>query len=136
MGSGAAKLKYRYQWTAPIVVSRFDSDVLYHAAQVLFKTTNEGQSWEIISPDLTRNDKEKQKSSGGPLTKDNTSVEYYCTVFALAQSYHNPNTLWVGTDDGVVSITKNGGKNWERITPRGLPEWGLISSIERFNRIF
>jgi len=130
MGWGAGLLKYRFQWTAPILVSKFDSDVLYHAAQVIFKTKNEGQSWEIISPDLTRNDKTKQKPSGGPITHDNTSVEYYCTIFALAQSYHNPNTLWVGTDDGVVSITKNGGKNWERITPRDLPAWSLISSIE------
>ncbi len=130
MGWGAGLLKYRFQWTAPILVSKFDSDVLYHAAQVIFKTKNEGQSWEIISPDLTRNDKTKQKPSGGPITYDNTSVEYYCTIFALAQSYHNPNILWVGTDDGVVSITKNGGKNWERITPRDMPEWSLISSIE------
>ncbi|MGD8535600.1 MAG: glycosyl hydrolase, partial [Candidatus Aminicenantes bacterium] len=130
MGWGAGDLKYRYQWTAPIVVSRFDSDVLYHAAQVIFKTTNEGQSWEIISPDLTRNDKSRQKSSGGPITKDNTSVEYYCTVFALAESFHNPNILWVGTDDGLVSITRNGGKNWEEITPKDLPEWSLISMIE------
>lgn len=130
MGWGAGILKYRFQWTAPILVSKFDSDVLYHAAQVIFKTKNEGQSWEIISPDLTRNDKTKQKPSGGPITHDNTSVEYYCTIFALAQSYHNPSTLWVGTDDGVVSITKNGGKNWERITPRDLPAWSLISSIE------
>ncbi len=130
MGWGAGDLKYRYQWTAPIVVSRFDPDVLYHAAQVIFKTTNEGQSWEIISPDLTRNDKSKQRSSGGPITKDNTSVEYYCTVFALAESFHNPNILWVGTDDGLVSITRNGGKNWEEITPKDLPEWSLISMIE------
>lgn len=130
MGWGAGDLKYRFQWTAPIVVSRFDSDVLYHAAQVIFKTTNEGQSWEIISPDLTRNDKSKQRSSGGPITKDNTSVEYYCTVFALAESFHNPNILWVGTDDGLVSITQNGGKNWEEITPKDLPEWSLISIIE------
>jgi len=130
MGWGAGDLKYRYQWTAPIVVSRFDPDVLYHAAQVIFKTTNEGQSWEIISPDLTRNDKSRQKSSGGPITKDNTSVEYYCTVFALAESFHNPNILWVGTDDGLVSVTRNGGKNWEEITPKDLPEWSLISMIE------
>ncbi len=130
MGWGAADLKYRFQWTAPILVSRFDANVLYHAAQVLFKSTNEGQSWETISPDLTRNDKEKQKSSGGPITKDNTSVEYYCTIFALAESFHNPNILWVGTDDGLVSVSRNGGRNWENITPKDLPEWSLISMIE------
>ncbi len=130
MGWGAAELKYRFQWTAPILVSRFDSNVLYHAAQVLFKSTSEGQSWEVISPDLTRNDKTKQQPSGGPITRDNTSVEYYCTIFALAESFHNPNILWVGTDDGLVSITRNGGKNWENITPRELPEWSLISMIE------
>jgi len=95
-----------------------------------FKTTNEGQSWEIISPDLTTNDKEKQKSSGGPITKDNTSVEYYCTIFALAESYHDPHILWVGTDDGLVHITKDGGKKWENITPKEMPKWSLISSIE------
>ena len=130
MGWGTAELKYRYQWTAPILVSRFDSNVLYHAAQVLFKTTNEGQSWEIISPDLTTNDKEKQQSSGGPITKDNTSVEYYCTIFALAESFHDANMLWVGTDDGLVHITKDGGKNWENITPKQIPKWSLISMIE------
>ena len=130
MGWGAAELKYRYQWTAPILVSRFDSNVLYHAAQVLFKTTNEGQSWDIISPDLTTNDKSKQQSSGGPITKDNTSVEYYCTIFALAESFEDPNILWVGTDDGLVHITKDGGKNWQNITPKELPKWSLISMIE------
>jgi len=130
MGWAAADLKYRFQWTAPILVSRFDSNVLYHAAQVLFKTTNEGQSWEIISPDLTTNDKEKQRSSGGPITQDNTSVEYYCTIFALAESYHDPNILWVGTDDGLVHLTRDGGKNWVNITPKEMPKWSLISMIE------
>ncbi len=130
MGWGAAELKYRYQWTAPILVSRFDSNVLYHAAQVLFKTTNEGQSWDIISPDLTTNDKSKQQSSGGPITKDNTSVEYYCTIFALAESFEDPDLLWAGTDDGLVHITKDGGKSWQNITPKELPKWSLISMIE------
>ncbi|MDH7513182.1 MAG: hypothetical protein QHH14_09580 [Clostridiales bacterium] len=130
MGWGAAELKYRFQWTAPILVSRFNPNVLYHAAQVLFKTTNEGQSWEIISSDLTTNDKSKQQSSGGPITQDNTSVEYYCTIFALGESFHDPNILWVGTDDGLVHLTKNGGKTWENITPRELPPWSLISMIE------
>ncbi len=130
MGWGAADLKYRYQWTAPIVVSRFDPDVLYHAAQVLFKSTDEGQSWEVISPDLTTNDKDKQRSSGGPITQDNTSVEYYCTIFALAESRHDPSVLWAGSDDGLVHITRDGGNNWENITPRNLAPWSLISSVE------
>jgi photosystem II stability/assembly factor-like uncharacterized protein len=130
MGWGAGDLKYRFQWTAPIVVSRFDSNVLYHAAQVLFKTTNEGQSWEVISPDLTTNDKSKQQKSGGPITFDDTSVEYYCTIFALAESFHDPDILWAGSDDGLVHITKDGGKSWNNITPKQLPQWSLISMIE------
>ncbi len=130
MGEGADVLRYRYQWTAPILVSRHDPNVLYHAAQVLFKTTDEGQSWEVISPDLTTNDKERQRSSGGPITKDNTGVEYYCTIFALAESFQDPQTLWVGTDDGLVQLTRDGGQSWENITPRELPKWSLISMIE------
>ncbi|MGD9346744.1 MAG: glycosyl hydrolase, partial [Candidatus Aminicenantes bacterium] len=130
MGWGAKDLEYRFQWTAPIVVSRFDSNVLYHAAQVLFKTTDEGQSWEIISPDLTTNDKTKQQKSGGPITFDDTSVEYYCTIFAVTESFHDPNILWVGSDDGLVHITRDGGKNWTNITPNEMPEWSLISMIE------
>jgi photosystem II stability/assembly factor-like uncharacterized protein len=130
MGWGAEDLKYRFQWTAPIVVSRFDSNVLYHAAQVLFKTTNEGQSWEVISPDLTTNDRTKQQKSGGPITHDDTSVEYYCTIFAVTESFHDPNILWVGSDDGLVHITRDGGKNWVNITPKQMPKWSLISMIE------
>jgi len=130
MGGGAGDTKYRFQWTAPILVSRFDPNVLYHAAQVLFRTTNEGQSWEIISPDLTTNDKERQKSSGGPITQDNTSVEYYCTIFALAESRQDPKILWAGSDDGLVHLTRDGGKSWENITPKQMASWSLISSIE------
>lgn len=130
MGWGAGDLKYRFQWTAPIVVSRFDSNVLYHAAQVLFKSTDEGQKWTVISPDLTSNDKSRQKKSGGPITFDDTSVEYYCTIFALAESFHDPDILWAGSDDGLVHITKDGGKNWENITPKQMPEWSLVSMIE------
>jgi hypothetical protein len=130
MGAGAAGLKYRFQWTAPILVSRHDPNVLYHAAQVLFKTANEGQSWEVISPDLTTNANDRQQSSGGPITQDNTGVDYYCTIFALAESFQDPNILWAGTDDGLVHLTRDGGKNWENITPRELPKWSLISRIE------
>jgi photosystem II stability/assembly factor-like uncharacterized protein len=130
MGWGAGDLKYRFQWTAPIVVSKFDSNVLYHCAQVVFKSTNEGQSWQVISPDLTTNDKSKQEQSGGPITKDDTSVEYYCTIFALAESQFNPDILWAGSDDGLVHITRNGGRNWENVTPEELPEWSMISMID------
>jgi photosystem II stability/assembly factor-like uncharacterized protein len=133
MGAGAEGLRFRYQWTAPILASRHNPDVLYHAAQVLFKTTNEGQSWEVISPDLTTNNKDKQRSSGGPITKDNTSVEYYCTIFALAESFQDPDILWVGTDDGLVHLTRDGGNSWENITPPDLPKWSLISMIEPSN---
>lgn len=130
MGWGAGDLKYRFQWTAPILVSKFDSDVLYHCAQVVFKSTNEGQSWQVISPDLTTNDKSKQQKSGGPITKDDTSVEYYCTIFALAESQFNPEILWAGSDDGLVHITRNGGRTWDNITPEQLPEWSMISMID------
>lgn len=130
MGWGAGELKYRFQWTFPILVSRFDPNVLYTAAQVVFRSGNEGQSWSIISPDLTTNDKSKQKKSGGPITHDDTSVEYYCTIFTLAESVFDPNILWAGTDDGRIHITRNGGSSWNNITPRQLPKWSMISMID------
>ncbi len=130
MGAGAENLKYRWQWTAPILFSPHDPNTLYHAANVLFKTTNGGMSWTAISPDLTRNDKSKQVSSGGPITKDNTSVEYYNTIFAVAESPSQPGLIWAGTDDGRVHITRDAGKNWSEITPKDLPEWSLISQID------
>ena len=103
MGAGADVLKYRFQWNFPIVFSPHDPNTLYAAANVLFKSTDEGSSWQIISPDLTRNDKSKQGASGGPITKDNTSVEYYATIFALMESPVQAGTIWAGSDDGVVS---------------------------------
>jgi len=130
MGHAAADLKHRWQWTAPIVFSPHDPNVLYHGAEVLFKTTNEGMSWTAISPDLTRNDKSKQVSSGGPITKDNTSVEYYDTIFAVAESRLVKDLIWVGSDDGLVHLTRDGGKNWSNVTPKDLPDWSLISLIE------
>ncbi len=129
-GHGAKDMKYRMQWTEPIVLSPHDPDVLYTAAEVVFKSTDHGQSWNVISPDLTRNDKSKQESSGGPITKDNTSVEYYDTVFTLAESPVHKDLLWAGSDDGLVQITRDGGKNWTNVTPKGMPEWSLVSLIE------
>ncbi len=129
-GHGAADLKYRWQWTFPIVHSPQNPNVLYAAGNVLFKSTDDGHSWTPISPDLTRNDKTKQGPSGGPITKDNTSVEYYDVIFAVAPSPHDSNTIWAGTDDGLVQITRDGGKNWTNVTPRDLPEWALISIVE------
>ncbi len=130
MGWGAADLKYRFQWTYPIVLSPLDPDELYVTANVVFRSRDEGQSWEVISPDLTRNDKAKQISSGGPITKDNTSVEYYNTIFALVPSRHDRNTVWAGSDDGRIHITRDGGGTWNEITPRDMPEWGLVSIID------
>ncbi|MGD8867724.1 MAG: glycosyl hydrolase [Gemmatimonadales bacterium] len=130
MGWGAAELKYRFQWTFPIVLSPLDPDELYVGANVVFRSRDEGQSWEVISPDLTRNDKTKQISSGGPITKDNTSVEYYNTIFALVPSRHDANTIWAGSDDGLIHITRDGGVTWNDITPRDMPEWGLVSAID------
>jgi photosystem II stability/assembly factor-like uncharacterized protein len=132
MGHGAKDLKYRFQWNFPILFSRHDPNVLYAAANVLFKTTNEGQSWEQISPDLTRNDTTKMGPSGGPITKDNTSVEYYGTIFALAESVHEPGVIWTGSDDGLIYLTRDGGKTWQNVTPPPslMPEWIQINSIE------
>jgi photosystem II stability/assembly factor-like uncharacterized protein len=130
MGWGAATLKYRFQWTAPIAMSPFDSNTIYHGAQVLFKSTDQGQNWTVISPDLTRNDKSKQGSAGGPLTQDNTSVEYYDTIFAVAESPVERGLVWVGSDDGLVHVTRDGGKAWSDVTPKGLPDWSRIDLID------
>jgi photosystem II stability/assembly factor-like uncharacterized protein len=130
MGWGAATLKYRFQWTAPIAMSPFDSNTIYHGAQVLFKSTDQGQNWTVISPDLTHNDKSKQGSAGGPLTQDNTSVEYYDTLFAIAESPVERGLIWVGSDDGLVHVTRDGGKAWSDVTPKGLPDWSRIDLID------
>ena len=130
MGWGAEGMKYRFQWTFPIVASRHDKDVLYAAGNVLFRTTNEGSSWDAISADLTRNDKTKLGPSGGPITKDNTSVEYYGTIFALAESPRDGKVLWAGSDDGLVHVTRDGGTTWTNVTPKGMPEWSRISQID------
>jgi photosystem II stability/assembly factor-like uncharacterized protein len=130
MGHGAGDGKYRFQWNFPIFFSKHDSKVLYTAGNVLFKTTNGGDSWKRISGDLTRNDSSKLGSSGGPITQDNTSVEYYCTIFAACESAIEKDVLWAGSDDGLLHVTRDGGKKWVNVTPPELPEWAQINSIE------
>ena len=130
MGHGAGDGKFRFQWNFPIFFSHHHPGTLYAAGNVLFKTEDEGASWQQISPDLTRNDPSKLGSSGGPITQDNTSVEYYCTIFAVCESLHEPGVMWVGSDDGLIHITRDGGKNWANVTPPGMPEWMQINSIE------
>ncbi|HEX5506697.1 MAG TPA: glycosyl hydrolase [Thermomicrobiales bacterium] len=132
MGDGAVDLKYRFQWTFPIFFSKHHPDELYIAGNRVFRSTDQGGSWEAISPDLTRNDPEKQQPSGGPITKDNTGAEAYDTIFALAESPHQAGVLWAGSDDGLIHLSKDGGKTWQNITPPAdlLPEWALISIIE------
>ncbi len=130
MGWAAKDIKYRFQWNFPILFSPHDANTIYTAANVLFKSTNEGQSWEAISPDLTRNDTTKMEASGGPITKDNTSVEYYGTIFAVAESPAEPDVIWTGSDDGLVYITQDGGDNWKNVTPSGMPEWMMINSVD------
>ncbi|MDB4495949.1 glycosyl hydrolase [Flavobacteriaceae bacterium] len=130
MGHGAEDFKYRFQWNFPIMFSPNHKNKLYAASNHLHMTTNEGQSWEIISPDLTRNDPSTLKSSGGPITKDNTGVEYYATIFAINESKQEEGLLWAGSDDGLVHVTKDGGKNWTNVTPKKMPEWMMINCIE------
>lgn len=133
MGAGAEAMKYRFQWNFPILFSPHKTDgkyPLYTGGNMLFRSMDEGQSWQAISPDLTRNDKAKQGTSGGPITQDNTSVEYYSTIFTVAESPITAGVIWTGSDDGLVHVTRDGGKNWENVTPRGIPEWIQINSIE------
>ncbi len=129
MGHGAEDFKYRFQWNFPIFFSP-DGNKLYTASNQLHVSTDEGQSWQVISPDLTRNDPSKLKSSGGPITQDNTGVEYYCTIFAAVESYHEAGVIWTGSDDGLVYVTRDGGENWSNVTPSGMPEWMMINSVE------
>lgn len=127
---GAASLDHRFQWTAPIVTSPYDPNTIYYGGERVFKTTDGGTHWETISGDLTRNDKSKQQPSGGPITVDDTGTEYYDTVFSIAPSPLVKGLIWAGTDDGLIQITRDEGKNWTNVTPKGLAEWSRISLIE------
>jgi photosystem II stability/assembly factor-like uncharacterized protein len=129
-GHSASTVKYRFTWTMPMVISSHNPDVLYHTAQFVFRSTDGGRSWTTISPDLTRNDISKQQDSGGPITKDQASVEYYDVIFSLAESPKQEGVLWAGTDDGFVQLTRDAGKTWTNITPKEIPEWSMVSLIE------
>ncbi|HEY9170324.1 MAG TPA: glycosyl hydrolase [Lutibacter sp.] len=130
MGHGAEDMKYRFQWNYPIFFSPHNKKKLYAASNHLHATSNEGQSWEVISPDLTRNDPKTLGVSGGPITKDNTGVEYYGTIFAAVESPFEKDLIWTGSDDGLVHITRDGGKNWTNVTPKKIPEWMMFNCID------
>lgn len=130
MGYGAEGMKYRFQWNFPVFFSPHDTTKLYAASNHLHVSHDGGNSWKIVSPDLTRNDANKLTASGGPITKDNTGVEYYCTIFSAVESDLEQGVLWVGSDDGLIHVSKNDGKTWDNITPNWLPEWTMINSIE------
>lgn len=129
LGTTPKEVKYRFNWNAPIVASLHDPRTVYHAGNVLFKTTNYGQSWEVISQDLTRNDKSKQEKGGAPITNEAAGGEVYGTIMYLAESKHEKGTLWAGSDDGLLHLTQDEGKNWKNVTPKGLGE-AMINSIE------
>ena len=130
MGYGAEGMKYRFQWNFPIIFSKHNPKKLYTFSNRVHVSENEGQKWDIISPDLTRNDPKLLKSSGGPITQDNTGVEYYCTIFSADESPLKEGLIWVGSDDGLIHITKDGGKNWKNVTPKNMNKWMMINSLD------
>jgi len=133
-GHAAAALRLRFQWTAPIALSPHRPDELLHGANVLLRSRDRGRSWEAISPDLTRDDTTKQQWAGGPITGDNTGVEVYDTIFSIDYSKTAAGTIWVGSDDGLVHVTPDDGATWKDVTPRGMPAWGTVDSIETSHR--
>ena len=130
MGHGAEDMKYRFQWNFPIFFSPHDANKLYTTSNRFHVTYNEGEKWEVFSPDLTRNEKEKLGPSGGPITKDNTAVEYYATIFAACESPYEKDLLWAASDDGLIHVSKDGGKNWENVTPNNSPKYLMWNSVE------
>ncbi len=129
-GEAALDHQYRFAWTYPILFSPHDPDLLYAAGNLVFQSTNQGQSWQPISPDLTRADPSALQVTGGPINRDSVGAEVYATVFALAESPHEAGVLWAGSDDGLAHLSKDGGASWHNITPANLPEWSLISLLE------
>ena len=129
-GWGPKDHRYRFQWTYPILLSPHDPNILYVAGNILFRSQNEGASWEAISPDLTRADPSKLEPSGGPVTLDTTGVEHYATIFAFVESPHQRGVFWAGSDDGLVHLSRDGGETWDNVTPGDMPEWSRIDMIE------
>ncbi len=130
LGKAAKDMRFRFQWNAPIRLSPHDPDVLYHCSQHVHRSLDRGASWEVISPDLSRNDRSKQGYPGGAITYDSTSVEVYGTIFAFEESPHTPGVLWAGTDDGRVHVSRDAGGSWNEVTPKALPEWGVVNTLE------
>jgi photosystem II stability/assembly factor-like uncharacterized protein len=130
LGAKTGELRYRFQWNAPIRISPHDPDVLYHVSNHVHRSTNSGQSWEVVSPDLTTSDPEHQDFPGGPITRDGTGVEVYGTIFAFEESALEPGVLWAGSDDGRIHVSRDDGANWTDVTPRGLPEGATVNSID------
>jgi photosystem II stability/assembly factor-like uncharacterized protein len=130
LGGGADVSKYRFQWNYPIFFSPHNPKKLYAGGNVLFATENEGASWTALSGDLTTNDKIKQRSSGGPITKDNTGVEVYCTIFTATESALEKDLLWTGSDDGLINVSKDGGQHWENVTPAAAGKWMMWNCVE------
>ena len=129
-GTAPRDIKYRFQWNAPIHISHFNRNTIYHCSQFVHQSTDGGITWSVISPDLTTNNDAQQDIPGGPVQHDHTGVELYNTIFAFEESPHDPFTLWGGSDDGLVHITRDGGKTWKEITPAGMPTQGTVNSIE------
>ena len=129
LGRDSKDMKYRYNWNAPIIWSQHEKNTFYHGAQLLLKTSDNGKNWSEVSPDLSNNEKEKQGKGGGPYTNEAVGAENYGTLSYVTESPHEQGVIWTATDDGVLQLTKNGGKTWELVTPKNLPET-LINSIE------
>ncbi|HKI96396.1 MAG TPA: glycosyl hydrolase, partial [Gemmatimonadales bacterium] len=133
-GQGADSVPYRFSWTSPLAFDPHDPHVLYTGAQVLLRTTDQGRSWTAVSPDLTRNDKTKQRLSGGPITLDNVGAEYYDVIYTIAPSPLAKGQIWIGTDDGLIQLTRDGGTTWQNVTPKALPAWAHVELIEASRR--
>jgi len=129
LGMDAKDMKYRFNWNAPIIWSKHEPNTYYHAAQYLLKTSDMGRSWKEVSPDLTRNEKDKQGKGGGPYTNEAVGAENYGTLSYVLESPHERGVIWTGSDDGLVHLTRDGGANWKNVTPKGLAEC-LINAIE------